>query len=126
MRRVPKKVVFGVAAVVGLFVVLVAEPRIALVAGVGLMAAALLWLAVAVRGLSRTLAREGAQNEQRAKKQRAGGKAAAWARNKQGDRDALSERAVRAEREERRELKRLQLLLWHGNMRAGVEAVREF
>ena len=58
VHRLPKKVVFGIAAVLGLSVVLTAEPRTALVTGVGLMAAGLLGIAIAVRGLRRTPIRE--------------------------------------------------------------------
>lgn len=125
-RQVPKKAVFGVAGVLGLVVVLIAEPRIALVTGAGLVTAALLWVAVPVRGLRRTLAQEVAQDERLAKEQHAAERAAARARKKSEHREARSEQVRKKEREEQREVKRLQLLLWHGNVQAGVEAVREF
>ena len=125
-RQVPKKAVFGVAAVLGLGVVLMAEPRTALVTGVGLMATALLGIAIAVRGLRRTLIREAAQDERWAEEQHAAEKAAAQAQKKWEKREARHERARKKEQEEQREIARLRRLLRKGNVRAGADAVREF
>src|SRR5699024_3826562 len=63
VHRLPKKVVFGIAAVLGLAVVLMGEARTALVKGVGVMAAGLLGLAIAGRGLSRQIDGDARQDE---------------------------------------------------------------
>ena len=126
VHRLPKKVVFGIAAVLGLSVVLTAEPRTALVTGVGLMAAGLLGIAIAVRGLRRTLIREAAQDERWAEERHAAEKAAEQEQRKWEKREARHERARRKEHEEQRELTRLRRLLRQGNVGAGADAIREF